>query len=352
MSEPMRHKHKVKIAIVGCGKITKSGHLPAALRSSKIEVSTLVDNQVNNARALSKEFSLTCDISDDLKKVINQVDGVVVATPNHLHYSVAKIALEKGLPVLIEKPITTVYKDAIDLCSIADKTDAFVSVGYTTRHYPSVKTFKNLLENSYFGKINSFHYEYGSKGGWAPLSGYNIDRKKSGGGVLVVSGTHFIDRMLYWFGEPKDIIYRDDSYGGVEANCKAKLTFENDLGTFSGTFFMSKTTKLRNAFFMDTEKYLCEFPESSSNKITLFPKNDTQLKLDVSSITDVPISNTPNYFQSQLEEFADNIRHRKGLTVDGWAAALSIKLIEEMYSNRLVLDEPWISYKEQRGPNV
>ena len=307
----------------------------------------MVDSRLEIAKALAQRFSLKCILNDNLGEVIDKVDGALIATSNHTHYPVARMAIEKSVPVLIEKPITTTYDEAIKLCELARTNNTFISVGYRTRHFPSVQLMKQLLDKGFFGKINHFHYEFGGRGGWSPVSGYNLDRKKSGGGVLVVSGTHFLDRMLYWFGEPKEIIYRDDSYGGVEANCKAELFFENGAGTFSGTFFMSKTIKLKNKFTLDSEHYFCELAESESDKITVFPKNDLGLKIDLSFSGRNEQQDSKDYFQIQLDEFVDNIIQKNEITVDGWFAARSIKLIEEMYQNRLQLDEPWRLHKRQ-----
>ena len=340
------HK-EAKIAIVGCGAITQSIHLPAALRSRKIKLVALVDSRIENAKDLATMFSLDCTISDKVSNIIDDVDGVLIATPNHTHYPIAAAALEKSVPVLIEKPITTKYHDAIKLCELAQKNNTFISVGYRTRYFPSVLMMKQLLDKAFFGKIKHFHYEFGSRGGWAPVSGYNLDRQMSGGGVLVVSGTHFLDRMLFWFGEPKKMIFRDDSYGGVEANCKAELFFENNLGEFTGTFLMSKTTKLKNKFTLDTEKYHCELGESESEKIIVFPKNDLGMKMELLSNTLNQNQKPKDYFQVQLDEFADNINQKGKVTVDGWFAARSIKLIEEMYANRLQLEEPWCLYRKK-----
>jgi predicted dehydrogenase len=77
-----------------------------------------------------------------------------------------------------------------------------VAVGYYMRFRNEVILLKRLLDVGYFGHIRRFHFQHGTIGGWSPLSGYNLDRNASGGGVLVVSGTHFIDLMLYWFGYP------------------------------------------------------------------------------------------------------------------------------------------------------
>jgi len=335
---------------VGCGLITATAHLPAALRSSKIDVVALIDSTIDTARTLARSFALNCTISDTLHDVIDHVDGVLIATPNHSHYPLARVALEKHVPVLIEKPLTTTYADAIELCELARKNTTVISVGYKTRHFPSVRLLKRLLANGWLGRINRFHYECGSRGGWQPVSGYNIDREKSGGGVLVVSGAHFLDRMLYWFGAPAQIRYRDDSYGGVEANCKADLVFDSGAGTFAGTFFMSKTVQLRNTFTLDTEKYRCELPETESEHITVVPHTDTGLTMELFSHAADKHQASRDYFQVQLEEFADTIHGTGRPTVDGWSGARSIKLIEEMYRDRAQLDEPWRIYPRTGAP--
>src|SRR5204863_5320081 len=120
---------------------------------------------------------------------------------------------------------------------------------------PVVSLFKRLLEEGFFGKLQRFHFELGTAGGWTPLSGYNLDRHQSGGGVLVVRGTHFLDRMIYWFGMPTAFSYADDNYGGVEANCKAIVEFTGTFGELSGTLFFSKTIDLKNKLTFETDLY-------------------------------------------------------------------------------------------------
>jgi predicted dehydrogenase len=332
-----------KIAIVGCGAITESAHLPAALRSSLIEVTALVDSNINNAAALARRYALHCPICKDLNEVVENVDGVIIATPNSTHFYLGEIALSRGVPVLIEKPLTTKYADSVRLCSMAEKNNTFISVGYVSRYYPSILLMKKLLQSKFFGEIRSFHYEFGSMGGWEPISGYNIHRSMAGGGTLVITGTHFLDRMLYWFGEPKEFTYEDDNYGGVEANCKARLLFENDLGKFSGTFFMSKTISLRNKFIIDCEKYVCELDEFQKQSLTLFPKENSSLKIELTS-RETNKHNDVDYFQVQLESFVKQIQNKGCIKVDGWFGARSVKLIEEMYKKRSPLSESWSTH--------
>ncbi len=334
----------VRLAIVGCGAITDIAHLPAALRSNAVQVYALIDKKLDNAKALARKYGLSdILILTDLQQVLEKVDGVLIAAPNGAHFELAKAALDAGRPVLVEKPLTIAFGDANTLCELAQARQTFISVGYVTRHFPSVRLMKQLLESGDLGRVLSFHIEYGtSKDGWEPLSGYTVDQRMSGGGALIGTGTHFIDRTLYWFGNPKSFTYEDDSYGGVEANCKGELSFDNGGSPFSGTFFLSKTIALQNKMFVETERYTCIFDQSQPGIIKAFPKDKPELVFDIRPAFLKQDSAQLSYFQVQLEEFASIIRKGGRPTVDGLFGAESVKLVEQMYANRSQLEESWL----------
>jgi predicted dehydrogenase len=79
----------VKLAIVGCGAITRLAHLPHALRSSLIEVTALVDLTPANAEELRREYALPSRVATSVLDVLDDVDGVLIATPNHTHTPIA-----------------------------------------------------------------------------------------------------------------------------------------------------------------------------------------------------------------------------------------------------------------------
>lgn len=336
-----------RIAVVGCGEVTKVCHVPAALRSRHVEVAALVDNNLPIAQGVARTYGLRCRVAKRLEDVLDGVQGVLVATPNHTHHAVAKAALERSLPVLIEKPIATRHSDALELCELAERKGTFIAVGYFTRFYPSVRLMKRLLESGHFGRIRGFSYEFGNAGGWAPVSGYNLDRAKAGGGVLMVSGSHFMDRMLHWFGEPRETSYADDSHGGVEANCRAELRYDSPAGGFTGRIALSKTIALKNRFVLETDAYRCEIPESQSESVTVFPHSDPELRMELYPGREPPRRVEVDYYQRQLEEFARNIREGGPVTADGRSAAASLKLMENLYARRTPLAEPWIPYAPQ-----
>lgn len=334
----MQSTNRVRLAFVGCGAITRMEHLPAALRSPLVEVVALVDQQVDNAVALGRMYGLGARATGNLADVLDDVQGVVLATPNDTHYPIAKQILERGKPVLIEKPITTRYDHAIELCDIAEKHRTFISVGYRFRFFPSALLLKKLLDENYFGRVISFHCEFGSAGGWTPVSGYNMDRTRSGGGVLVINGTHFLDLALFWFGEPVGHVYQDDNYGNVEANCKGSWTYDAPRGRFDGSFFFSKTIKLTNRFLIETERGQVEWSAADAERIRVVDRSRPDLKFELSAARS---AGTVDSFRAQIEEFCVNTLRPGSISSDGRNGARSIRLIESMYRDATRLDESW-----------
>src|SRR5207249_6230567 len=102
------------------------------------------------------------------------------------------------------------------------------------------------------------------------------NRAKAGGGILLDS--HSVDKMLYWFGEPSSFSYADDSHGGVEANCKAELTFKRADGLFTGTLFLSKAMELKNKIVLETDQYGCELEEKEYTEVILLSVDAPELR--------------------------------------------------------------------------
>jgi predicted dehydrogenase len=336
----------IRLVIVGCGTITESFHLPAALRSRKIQVTALVDSRADRAKLMLRRYGFHTQVRERLEDALDLADGVLVATPNHAHAPVAMVALAAGKPVFIEKPITTTYEDAVRLCNLAEENNTFISVGFRSRHHPNAHVFKRLVEDGFFGPMRRVHAELGVRGGWTSVSSYNLDRQTAGGGVLVGNGCYLLDMFLYWFGEPRIISYEDDSYGGPEANCKARLRFSSPHGPFDATFFCSKTTVLQNAYWFDSDSYSSSFALAATEDIVARPKDRPWMEMRLSLPQTAP---APDYFQVQLEEFADCIRGSKSPLVDGRSAAQSVKLTEELYARRTPIHEPWLWYAAQEA---
>jgi len=214
--------------MIGAGRIASQSHLPAVLACEGVDLVAIVDSTPGRAGKLAREYGLSVQIFSDLEPALEGADGAIVATPNDTHHEIATRCLMRGVHVLVEKPLTSTYAEALTLSELARNTGFKAMVGYVTRHRRNVRLMKTLLDQKHFGRVSNFAYQFGTIGGWAPLAGYKSDAGGRGAGVLAISASHFLDRMLWFWGYPLDMTYLDDGSKGPEANCVAKFQFEGD----------------------------------------------------------------------------------------------------------------------------
>ena len=316
-----------KLLIIGCGKIAAS-HLEAVLSSPRAEVAALVDPVPARAQALCERFGLQVRIATDVGEVLAGAGGAIIATPNHTHAPIAEQCLAAGVSVLIEKPLAMTTREGERICEAARRTGGTVAVGYVTRFRETVRLMARLIAENHFGTIQRFAYQFGTRGGWAPVSAYNLDRRTSGGGVLITTGTHFLDRMLYWFGYPDEAGLIDDGVDGPEANAQAHFAYRSG---FSGIARFSKTVSMPAGFAMETEMGMVVLKDRADATILVRPAEKPDLEV---SIMRRGRTSSNNEFVQQLEDFICAAREGGRPTVTGEQGLESLRLLEELYSHR------------------
>ncbi len=144
---------------------------------------------LNYEEMISKESQLPAD---------ERMDFVTIVTPNFAHFAPAKMALEHGFHVVIEKPMTFTLEEAKELKQIVDKTGLLLCLTHTYSGYPMVKQAKAMIRDGVLGQIRKIYVEYPQ--GWlSKLSeregnaqaAWRTDPKKSGkAGSMGDIGTH------------------------------------------------------------------------------------------------------------------------------------------------------------------
>ena len=100
-------------------------------------------------------------IEEEIKKSSEErIEVVSVLTPNFLHFPMAKKLLENGFHVICEKPLTTSYKEAIELETLQKKHNAIFAVTYTYTGYPMVRHMKHLIASVPLGEIQKTDVQY------------------------------------------------------------------------------------------------------------------------------------------------------------------------------------------------
>lgn len=100
------------------------------------------------------------DLLEAESKREDKPDFIVIVTPNNSHFAIAKMALENGIHVVCDKPVTTNSQQAEELAALAQKNDLFFCVTYAYAAYPMVKHMRAMVQNQELGEIRFVNAEY------------------------------------------------------------------------------------------------------------------------------------------------------------------------------------------------
>lgn len=139
-----------------------------------------------------------------------RMDFVSIVTPNHVHFGPAKMALENGFHVIIDKPMSFNLKEAKTLEKLVEKTGLVFGLTHTYTGYPLVKEAREMVKKGRLGKIRKVFVEYPQ--GWlstflestgSKQAAWRTDPSKSGaGGAIGDIGTHAANLAEYITGSP------------------------------------------------------------------------------------------------------------------------------------------------------
>jgi len=331
----------LRIAVIGCGAVAAEGHLPVATRTEGVRVSLLVDRNLPRAEMLAREFQVPrAAASYEAALDHAEADAAIVALPHALHASVCIDLLRRGIHVLVEKPMALTAAECDQMIAAAEEGSAVLAVGLIRRFLRSTQFVRQAVQSGLLGRIRRFDVREGVVYNWPVASDFFFRKESAGGGVLVDTGAHTLDTLLWWLGDVRSLEYFDDDYGGVEADCLLRLQMESGA---SGVVELSRTRRLRNTAIIEGDRASLEVDWW---RIRLTPR-DVPVTLDgPAKSLDAPAAGIQGYLDVMAASFNDwieAIRQRRPPAVSGAEARRSVALIEACYRQRQPLELPWVS---------
>lgn len=190
----------LRVGLIGLGEVSLM-HEAGYSDDPRVKITAVcdIDESLAKSRAEPYNAKYYTDYRDLLKD--KDVDVVDVMVPHRMHYRVAKDALLAGKHVLVEKPMATRYRDAIDLVETAQKMGLKFTVAENTRY---VKLYQKALSIINEGKLGRVWYvrtfiagsevaRYSDKNSW-------VGKKKKGGGIIIDAGVHTFYLLKWAFG--------------------------------------------------------------------------------------------------------------------------------------------------------
>lgn len=227
----------VKVGIVGFGYMGRFHYLKTKQLKDveTIGIYDISDDPKENAR--EEGLKVYGDYSEMLK---DDVDLIVISTPNDSHFEYAKQALENGRNVLCEKPVSLHLEETNELISLSEQYGGVFTVHQNRRWDKDFSVVKKVVDSKVLGEVVTIWSEtFGQRG---VCFGWRAD-PAHGGGMLYDWGIHLIDQILMLFEGKKVIsVLGDlrsiltpvvDDYFEVELKLEDDITVHITMGTFS-----------------------------------------------------------------------------------------------------------------------
>ena len=199
---------KFKVGLIGFSIGGYVFHAPFIASNPNLELYKVTARKEEQQKMLAERYPNAIGVLS-AEDIIQdpEVDIVVIATSNDVHYSLTKAALEAGKNVVVEKPFTNTTAEADELIALAKEKGVLLSVHHNARFHSDFKTVQKVLASGRLGRV--VHYEarfdrfrnFLREGAWREAA-------LPGSGIHYDLGAHLIDQALQLFGHP-DSVFAD-----------------------------------------------------------------------------------------------------------------------------------------------
>ena len=239
----------IRLAVIGTGAISQIVHVPILAEREDVDLVALADTDSRKADTIARRFDINEVIDPDEALVRDDLDGVVICTPNHTHEEMSIRALNAGKHVFVERPLAATGDGAQRVIDAAEAAEKCLVVGLPHRFRPEVAALRSFVAGGEFGDL------YAVRGSWltrrVPVMRptWRQNREAAGGGALVDLGVSALDLCLWIVGFPA--IKRVSCIvekGDFEVEDAATLMFESTDG-------VAFSVEVSNKLFAGEDRY-------------------------------------------------------------------------------------------------
>ncbi len=219
----------VKIGIIGVGNRGIFCFGMNLEKNEDAEVAALCDPNEVRMKVASEKFKKPPALYKTVDEMAanEDLDAVVITSPDYCHVENAVSALKNGLNVLLDKPLATTVKGCQEILAAAEESGKTVMIGFNLRHEPTLKRLKEIIDEGVLGKIFLIENREFYDGGKTYMSRWNRKYEFSGG-LWIHKGSHDFDVFNWLLGFPKPV--KVSAVAGVSILNEQNIPFEVEDG--------------------------------------------------------------------------------------------------------------------------
>ncbi|GAA3121694.1 Gfo/Idh/MocA family oxidoreductase [Streptomyces rectiviolaceus] len=249
---PGPHGSPLRVALIGYGLAGSVFHAPLIAATEGLALDTVVTSNPERQAQARAEFGdglRFAASTDELWARADELDLVVIASPNKTHVALATAALKAGLPVVVDKPIAGTAAEARELAALAEDRGLLLSVFQNRRWDNDFLTLQKLVADGELGDVWRFESRFERwrpqpKGGWRESG-----NPEEIGGLLYDLGSHVVDQALVLFGPARSVYAESDvRRPGAEADDDTFIAITHTNGVRSHLYVSATTAQLGPRF--------------------------------------------------------------------------------------------------------
>jgi predicted dehydrogenase len=325
---------KVRVAIIGAGWIAQVAHIPVWKKLDNVELVAVCDTVKTRAKALAEKYKIPQYFTRD-EDVFKQenIEAVDICVPTNMHEQLAIDALSAGKHVLVEKPMSRTVEEAEKMVLAASQYKRRLMVAMNVRFRYDAANLKAFIDGGELGEV------FYAKAGWLRRQkkwteqAWMIQKKFSGGGVLMDLGIQMLDMTLWLLGNPKTQSVKANIYDRVaklevEDTAVATVHLENGVVfnlEASWTFLRNEDLFYTNLFGTAGDAQLNPLrvtKELHGNLVNLTP-----------SRSETPTNLYKHSYENELRHFVNCLRGDTPMLSTGEESLERMRIIEAMYDS-------------------
>ena len=233
----------LRVGVIGFGKM---GLLHASIANG-LPIAQLTAAADPTAGLLEsiKRLKPGLAIYEDYERMLTEqsLDAVFITSPTHLHSPMALACVQKGIPFLVEKPLTPRTSESAALEAALRKTPLTNAVGYMARHIDTFRKAHAIVASGAMGRLLHLQSTMYVAQLFRTGEGWRYDPKYSGGGVLITQNSHLVDLLLWIFGPVAHVTGHVKRWYSTQVDDFAHAVFEFTSGL---TGFMDTSWSIRH----------------------------------------------------------------------------------------------------------
>lgn len=203
--------NQISIGVIGTSWWTDAMYLPALKNHPQANVVAICGRRETSTNEIADRWNIPGRYTDVSEMLGNEkLEALIVASANDSHYIYSMQALEKGLHVLCEKPLTLNYKEAKAMADLAEAKGLITMTPFTYSFMPTTRYTKELIDSGYIGKPYHLNMRYYSSYGRNTDYIWRFDKAIAGSGAVGDIGSHFLYIAYLLFGEITGVFARLD----------------------------------------------------------------------------------------------------------------------------------------------